>query len=360
MSTKIIVSVAGARPQFVKAAVVSRALKPLSGVEEIFIHTGQHYDANMSNIFFDEMEMKQPDYNLSVGSGSHAVQTARMLEGLEPILLKHKPACVLIYGDTNSTLAAALTSAKMHVPVAHVESGLRSFNRAMPEEINRIVADHLSDLLFAPTAVAVKNLLHEGIERKKIIETGDVMLDAALFYGERAREKSVVLKKLGLKSKDYVLATIHRAENVDDPERLKLICSALSDVSKKLPVVFPVHPRTRAKLGSAIGEKDVICIDPVGYIDMVALEASAALIATDSGGVQKEAYFHKVPCVTLRTETEWLELLDAGWNILAPPTPDQKLAETILSRVGTRGSDELLYGDGAASEKIATTLANTF
>jgi UDP-GlcNAc3NAcA epimerase len=362
VQSKTILTVVGARPQFVKAAVVSRALREFQSLREVLIHTGQHYDANMSEIFFAEMEMSAPVHNLSVGSGSHAVQTARMLEALEPIVLKYNPRCVLIYGDTNSTLAASLVSAKIGVPVAHVESGLRSFNRAMPEEINRTIADHLSDLLFAPTRLAVKNLLSEGIKRRKIIETGDVMLDAALFYGEQARRKSEIMKKLRLEARGYVLATIHRAENVDDPARLDLICSALLEVSKKMPVVFPVHPRTRNKLKRLVGRKGsrVLSIDPVGYLDMVALETGAAVIATDSGGVQKEAYFHRVPCVTLRTETEWVELLKTGWSVLAPPMKRTRLAEIILSRVGTVGREQALYGDGFASRKIAVSLVKAF
>jgi UDP-GlcNAc3NAcA epimerase len=357
-----IVTVVGARPQFVKAAVVSRALASVPALKEILIHTGQHYDANMSDVFFSEMSIRKPDHNLSVGSGSHAVQTAKMLEGLEPVFSEHQPRCVLIYGDTNSTLAAALTASKMHIPVAHVESGLRSYNRAMPEEINRIVADHLSDLLFAPTTVAVNNLLHEGIEPAKIIQTGDVMLDATLFYKARAESESSVLKKLSLEGKPFILATIHRAENVDDAEKLEIIWSALSLVAEKMPIVFPIHPRTRGKLASKIAamKTKILCIDPVGYLDMVALESKAALIATDSGGVQKEAYFHKVPCVTLRTETEWTELLKADWNILAPPVESGKLAATILSRVGTSGSSESLYGDGNAAKQIASDLQKKY
>jgi UDP-GlcNAc3NAcA epimerase len=353
-----IISIVGARPQFIKLAPVSRAFKDSGSFEEIVVHTGQHYDENMSDVFFSELEIRKPDVNLAVGSGSHAVQTARMLEGLEPIMVESRPDCVLIFGDTNSTLAAAVVAAKLHIPVAHVESGLRSFNRIMPEEINRIVADHLSDYLFAPTPLAVQNLKHEGLDPKSIIETGDVMYDAALFYGGRAASKQTIVDRLSLERKGYVLATFHRAENVDDPVKLKTICAALAEVAKDIPVVFPVHPRTKSRLGNELAGNNgrLLCIEPVGYIDMVALEANSALVATDSGGVQKEAYFHKVPCVTLRTETEWKELVETGWNTLAPPSSTPGLSTVLLSRVGTQGKNINLYGDGTAASIIANSL----
>lgn len=356
-----LVTVVGARPQFIKLAPVSRALLATGSIDEYVVHTGQHYDESMSNIFFEELKLKKPDSNLGVGSGSHAVQTARMLEGLEPIFIKENPDCILIYGDTNSTLSAALVASKLHIPVAHVESGLRSFNMAMPEEVNRIVADHLSEYLFAPTRAAMENLRKEGKDSKQVVLTGDVMYDAALQYGSSAAGVRTVIDQLSLERGKYVLTTLHRAENVDNSDRLEGIWRALGVVSKSLPVVFPVHPRTRERISRLQLEssKTVILIDPVGYLDMVALEANAALIATDSGGVQKEAYFHKVPCVTVRTETEWSELVESGWNVLAPPDDPETLARIILSRLGTSGRGVDLYGSGNASEIIRDKLLSS-
>ena len=351
-----ILSVVGARPQFIKAAAVSRVLRASPGVREVLVHTGQHYDDNMSQVFFEELEIPDPDYHLGIGGGTHGQNTGRMLEAIEGVLLKEKPDWVLVYGDTDSTLAGALAAVKLHIPVAHVEAGLRSFNRRMPEEINRILTDHASDLLFAPTETAVQNLLREGIPENRIHLVGDVMYDAALHYGAKAERKSRILERLGLQAKGYVLATIHRAENTDDQERLRVILEALAEVHQEVPVVFPVHPRTRKRaeafgLGSYL--EKVVALEPVGYLDMVMLEKNARLIVTDSGGVQKEAYFYRVPCVTVREETEWVELLKAEWNYLAAPQNAKDLALTILHRMRTKGVEIDLYGDGRASQKIS-------
>lgn len=358
-----IVSVVGARPQFVKAAVVSRAIRGRDGWTEVLAHTGQHYDADMSDVFFEELEIPRPDRTLGVGSGSHAVQTARMLERLEPVVVEEAPDVVLVYGDTNTTLAGALVAAKLHIPVAHVEAGLRSFNRAMPEELNRVVTDHLSELLIAPTETAVENLLHEGIEPDWIARVGDVMYDAALYYARRAGGQEL-LDRLGLTGGEYILATMHRAENTDDPERLGVLVEALRRVGRTLPVVLPLHPRTREALEregllEALAA-DIHLLDPVGYLDMIRLERDAALIATDSGGVQKEAFFHGVPCVTLRDETEWVELVELGWNRLAPPTGVDRVVSALREAVGTRGRSGEPYGDGQAGVAVVRAIEARF
>jgi UDP-GlcNAc3NAcA epimerase len=358
-----VVSVVGARPQFVKAAVVSRALRAVEGLREVFVHTGQHYDDNMSRIFFEELEIPQPDYNLGIGGGTHGQNTGRMLEAIEAVLLKEKPHAVLVYGDTDSTLAGALAAVKLHIPVAHVEAGLRSFNRRMPEEINRVLTDHASDILFAPTETAVKNLLREGIPEERVHLVGDVMYDAALLYGEKAERHSDVLARLGLSPKGYVLATIHRADNTDSPERLRVILEALAEVNRWVPVVFPVHPRTRERIkrfGLDSALKVLVVTDPVGYLDMIKLEKNAQLIVTDSGGVQKEAFFYRVPCVTLREETEWVELVSAGWNTLCPPLDKAQVTQTILESLGRVGVDLFAYGDGRAGNIIADVLVGLY
>lgn len=353
-----VVTVIGARPQFIKAAAVSRILR--KECDEILVHTGQHYDANLSDVFFEELEIPKPDYNLGIGSGSHGAQTGRMLEAIEQVLLKEKPDWVLVYGDTNSTLAGALAAAKLHIPVAHVEAGLRSFNRKMPEEINRVLTDHVSDLLFAPTKTAVKNLRQEGISEDRIHLVGDVMYDAALYYGEKARLESRVLEKLGLKPKEYILATVHRAENTNDPSRLRAIAEGFCEVSKEFLVVFPAHPRTckaleRYGLLEEIKTR-LMLIEPIGYLDMVMLEQSARLITTDSGGVQKEAFFYSVPCVTLRTETEWVELVELGWNIICPPFDAASINNVILKAVNQVGLGGNPYGDGFSGNSIVRIL----
>jgi UDP-N-acetylglucosamine 2-epimerase len=312
-----IVSIVGARPQFIKAAPVSKALRA-AGHQDFILHTGQHYGYGMSQVFFEELNIPQPDVNLGVGSGDHGWQTGQMLIGIEKVLMAEKPDWVLVYGDTNSTLAGALTAVKLHIPLAHVEAGLRSFNREMPEEHNRVLTDHCADLLFCPTQTAVDNLAREGIT-KNVHLVGDTMYDAVLQFGEIARQRSTILKDLGLQPKKYLLATLHRAANTDDPENLHNILAAFSEIEEL--IIFPVHPRTRQKISelgflNQTGTKNPKFIDPVGYLDMLVLEQSARLILTDSGGVQKEAYWLGVSCVTLRDETEWLETVTAGWNIL--------------------------------------------
>ena len=308
-------------------------------------------------IFFNELDIPKPDYNLGIGSASQGAQTGRMLEVIEDVLIEEKPDCVVVYGDTNSTLAGALAAAKLHIPVVHVEAGLRSFNRKMPEEINRILTDHASELLLAPTETAMRNLMREGFGQDRVHLVGDVMYDAALFYEKRAEASSSVLERLDLVPKGYILATVHRAENTDNPKRLKSILKALTIISEEVPVVMPMHPRTRAALraeGFVEQATDSIRVtEPVGYLDMVMLERNAMLIATDSGGVQKEAFFHRVPCVTLRDETEWTELVEIGWNRVISPTSCQAIVETIENALsGPRGSDVSPYGDGTAATKV--------
>lgn len=352
-----ILTIVGARPQFIKAAPVSRALAA-AGMREQIVHTGQHFDAGMSDVFFDELGIPAPAHHLGVSGGGHGAMTGAMLQALEPLMEREASDWVLVYGDTNSTLAGALAASKLHIPVAHVEAGLRSFNRRMPEEQNRIVTDHLSDLLLTPTDGATQRLREEGIPDARIVQVGDVMFDAALYYAERASERSAVLAQHGLEAGAYILATVHRADNTDDPERLRAIVDGLEAVAAEYPVILPLHPRTRAALGRhGIALTRVRAIDPVGYLDMVALERHAALIATDSGGVQKEAYFHGVPCVTLRDETEWTELVDLGWNRLAPP-PRADIASDIRAALGTTGGEGRPYGDGQAAEHIARVIGS--
>jgi UDP-GlcNAc3NAcA epimerase len=352
----VVVSIVGARPQFVKAAMVSQALRA-HGVREVLVHTGQHYDDNMSNVFFDELDMAPPDHNLGVGSGPHGSQTGQMLAGIEDVLLQHRPDYAVVYGDTNSTLAGALAAAKLQIPVAHVEAGLRSFNRAMPEELNRVLTDHLSSTLFAPTATALENLKREGIDDSRVKFVGDVMFDACLHYGGIAESRSTILDRVGLASRGYVLATVHRAENTDDVKRFRSIFGALAEIAREMSVVFPVHPRTRRLVDAMTSEcfvPDLHLIEPVGYLDMLMLEKHSALIATDSGGVQKEAFFYRVPSVTLRTETEWVELCELGWNRLAPPGDAHRIAETMRTamRAGP-GKEATPYGRGDAAQAIA-------
>lgn len=351
-----LLTIIGARPQFIKAATVSRVVAARDDIHEVLIHTGQHYDANMSDVFFEEMSIPHPDYNLGIGGGTHGAMTGRQLEAIEQVLLKEEPDYVLVYGDTNSTLAGALAGAKLHIPVAHVEAGLRSFNRKMPEEINRILTDHAASILFTPTETAVKNLLAEGIPEDSIKTVGDVMLDASLFYAARAR-KPAWFNALGLGGQAFVLATVHRAENTDDPSRLEQIFNGLSKSDK--PVVLPLHPRTRARLSEAgiVPSESVRVVDPVGYLEMVWLESNCDMICTDSGGVQKEAYFFSKPCLTMRDETEWVELVEHGWNQLVGAD-----SESICSGIAnpkTPQTQTNLYGSGAAAEAIVETLVQT-
>lgn len=354
-----IFTIIGARPQFIKAAAVSRRIAQEPGLQEALIHTGQHYDANMSDVFFEEMEIPRPAHHLGVAGGGHGDMTGRMLIALEELFLSERPDLVMIYGDTNSTLAGALAAAKLHIPVAHVEAGLRSFNKRMPEEVNRILADQCSDLLLTPTVVATGNLRREGISATKIVECGDVMFDASLHFAQKALKQGKGAAKFGVEPGAYVLATVHRQENTDDLGRLAAIIEGLSQVARELPVVLPLHPRTRVRVEAAqLGEKlnAINVIEPVGYLDMLALEKDAAVIATDSGGVQKEAFFHKVPCITLREETEWIELVQGGWNVLVPPANAQTIRDAILQARGTRGIDIAPYGNGDAAGIIVDHL----
>ncbi|MBU1694866.1 MAG: UDP-N-acetylglucosamine 2-epimerase (non-hydrolyzing) [Verrucomicrobia bacterium] len=341
-----IVSVIGARPQFIKAAAVSRVLRERH--TEILVHTGQHYDDNMSAVFFEELAIPEPDVNLGIGSGPQGTQTGAMLQAVEGILLREKPDWTLVYGDTNSTLAGALAAAKLNIPVAHVEAGLRSFNRKMPEEINRVLTDRLSSLLLCPSRTAVDNLAREGI-RAGVLEVGDVMADALAFAVEQATGRSSVLERMNLKPGGYLLATIHRAGNTDDLARLTRLLSALDTLAEGEPVIFPVHPRTRRAMAALPPPRSAAlrCIEPVGYLDMVMLEKSARLILTDSGGVQKEAYWLGVPCLTLREETEWVETVAADWNRVVGTSP-----ETIVSEARSftpPAERPALYGEGRAA-----------
>jgi UDP-GlcNAc3NAcA epimerase len=354
-----VASIVGARPQFIKAAALTRVLDSNAPFEHLLVHTGQHYDETMSEVFFQELEIPRPDYNLEVGSGTHGAQTGKMLGAIEDVLLQIVPDIALVFGDTNSTLAGALAAAKLHIPVAHVEAGLRSFNRRMPEEINRVLTDHASDLLFAPTAASVENLANEGIAANRIFAVGDVMYDVALYYGEKAETRSRILEYLHLKPKQYVLATIHRAENTDDDQRLRTIFGGLELVAREVNVVVPLHPRTlNAAKRRGIVFEHVQVIEPVGYLDMVMLEKHSRLIATDSGGVQKEAFFYNVPCVTLRSETEWLELLELGWNRVVPPSAPAKIAEAILENLDRSGASASPYGNGDAARKIIDVITD--
>jgi UDP-GlcNAc3NAcA epimerase len=357
---KSILTVIGARPQFIKASVVSKVIEQTVGLREIVVHTGQHFDANMSDVFFAELGMGAPKHHLGIGGGRHGEMTGRMLSGIEEILVTEQPDVVLVYGDTNSTLAGALAAAKLHIPVAHVEAGLRSFNLRMPEEINRILTDRISRWLFTPTEIASKHLRAEGISENQIIEVGDVMYDVALNHGDKVHADERVLKRLNLPPKSYVLVTVHRAENTDDPNRLAVIVDALKKVAESLPVIWPLHPRTRLTLEKSgilpIGVPHLHLIEPVGYLDMVQLEKYTSVIATDSGGVQKEAFFHGVPCVTLRDETEWVELVEAGWNRLAAPTSIDSVSQLIAAAIGSQGQNIRPYGNGKAAKDIVSVL----
>lgn len=350
-------TVVGARPQFIKMAPVSRELKKV-GIEEVVVHTGQHYDYEMNQIFFEQLNISEPDYYLGVGSGSHGYQTGEMLKRVEEVLKKENPDLVLVYGDTNSTLAGALAAVKLHIKVAHVEAGLRSFDKKMPEEVNRVLTDHISDYLFAPTETAVKNLHNEGI-MQGVYLTGDVMYDALLYNIDIARKNSRILKELGLNRKEYILATVHRAENTNNRKNLESIIGAFIESGEL--IVFPVHPRTRKYLKSyGLIEKikkseNILLIRPVGYLDMLILEENSNKIITDSGGVQKEAYFLKVPCITLRERTEWVETVEDGWNILVG-TDKERIIWAIHEFKPSGDTYSYKFGEGNASKKIAKLL----
>lgn len=346
-----VISIVGARPQFIKAAVVSRVLRKEH--TEILVHTGQHYDDEMSAIFFRDLDIPEPEYNLSIGSGSHGWQTGQMLQGIEKILRNEHPDWVLVYGDTNSTLAGALAAAKLHIPVAHVEAGLRSFNRQMPEEINRVLADHASDLLLCPSQTAVDNLAKEGLT-DRVHLVGDVMYEALMFAAKRAPQRSTILEDLDLEEKGYLVATVHRAENTDNPDHLHEILSAFNALDE--PVVFPVHPRTRNAIQRIeyTPASHVQLIEPVGYLDMVRLMQASRMVLTDSGGMQKEAYWLKVPCVTLRDETEWVETVAAGWNVIVG-ADGQRILRAVRS-LAPPAERPALYGNGQAAERCVDLL----
>ncbi len=352
-----VLTVVGARPQFIKAAAVSRELARI-GIPEILVHTGQHHDENMSDVFFDEMQIRRPDYNLEVSGLNHGAMTGRMLEKLETVLLAEHPDWALVYGDTNSTLAGALAASKLHIPVAHVEAGLRSFEMRMPEEINRIITDRISNVLFCPTQTAVDNLKNEGFGSfpVEIIRCGDVMYDTLLYYRNVAQQQSTIIKREGLSNAKFVLATLHRAENTDDPQRLQSIVRALNKIHQTTPVVLPLHPRTRGALEGKDISLDVHCIDPVGYFDMLALLDHCSLVMTDSGGLQKEAFLCRKNCVTLRDQTEWTELVAAGANILVGASSEriERAAQTMLQK--PFDASIALYGDGHAAQLIAARL----
>ena len=354
---KKILTIVGARPQLIKASTVSRAIKK-SGEKEIIVHTGQHFDRNMSDIFINEMGIPEPDYNLEINSLNHGAMTGRMMEKIEDVLLTEKPDLVIVYGDTNSTLAGALAAKKLCIELAHIEAGLRSFNIKMPEEINRILTDRISDYLFCPTGTAVKNLVAEGFKNlnSKIYEVGDVMYDAALYYSRFSQDKSSVISGLGLKDRNFVLCTVHREENTDNLKNLKSIISALNNINNKTRVVLPLHPRTRKAIRKHNLKLAFDPVEPVGYFDIIELLKHCKLVITDSGGMQKEAYFFSKYCITLREETEWIELVDNKVNVLAGTNADK------INRAFIQLSEEKpvkkasLFGNGQASEKIVKLL----
>ncbi|TAF87079.1 MAG: UDP-N-acetylglucosamine 2-epimerase (non-hydrolyzing) [Flavobacteriia bacterium] len=383
MTKKKILTVIGARPQIIKAAALSRAISSQFNdqLEEVLVHTGQHYDENMSAVFFEELGIPKPHYNLAVGSGAHGHMTAAMLSGLETILEKEKPTAVVVYGDTNSTIAAALAAAKIHIPVVHIEAGLRSFHKAMPEELNRIAADHMSTLLFVPTQAGITNLAKEGfelshkakatIDAPNVYHCGDVMYDNSLYFAELSAQKSTIISDLSLNERPFILCTIHRDSNTDDATALQSIFEALLELVKstQMAVILPLHPRTRGKIKSLLSpafqeqiksETRIQLIDPAGFLDMIALEKNARLIVTDSGGVQKEAYFFAKPCVILREQTEWVEVVEAGAAILTGAHTAQILhaAQQLLAM--DIQTDPAIFGDGHAAtficEKICSDL----
>ncbi|MBP6809939.1 MAG: UDP-N-acetylglucosamine 2-epimerase (non-hydrolyzing) [Saprospiraceae bacterium] len=355
-----IITVIGARPQFVKAAVVSRAFRAYPSIEEKIVHTGQHFDANMSDIFFEEMEIPRPHFNLEINSLSHGAMTGRMLEHIEEVLLAEKPDALLVYGDTNSTLAGALAARKLQIPVMHVEAGLRSHNNAMPEETNRILTDRISKVLFCPTKTAVTNLQLEGFEHFdcSILQVGDVMEDAAIYYAPRSTKHSNILKTLHLEGTDFALCTLHRAENTDDPARFRAIVEALNETATRMPVVLPLHPRTQKLLEKNGLQINAITVPPLGYFDMLSLLQHCCVVMTDSGGLQKEAYFFGKFCLTLRDDTEWTELVEEGFNFLVGA--DKNLILNTLEGVFSKKFPEKkdFFGGGKASARIAEVVAN--
>jgi UDP-GlcNAc3NAcA epimerase len=350
-------TVVGARPQFIKAAVVSHAINETEGLEEVLVHTGQHFDANMSQVFFEQMRIPKPTHNLGINGVSHGKMTGRMLEGLEELMLKEKPDMVLVYGDTNSTLAGALAASKQHIPVAHVEAGLRSFNMKMPEEINRILTDRISAILFCPTDTALQNLSKEGFVDFdiKIVPCGDVMYDASLHFAQVADQKQIEIPK-----GKYILTTLHREENTSSPERLSSIVEALNKIHKEIPVYMPLHPGTANRLKSIDVKPQFNLLEPLGYLEMIKYIKGAKLIMTDSGGLQKEAYFFGKYCITMREETEWIELVSNGFNQLAGWKKEQILQAFEIASDKEPFETGALYGDGDAAKKIASSIAEYF
>ena len=372
-----IVTIIGARPQIIKAAALSRAIRNhySDKIQEIIVHTGQHYDENMSQVFFDELAIPRPDYNLNVGSASHGAQTARMIEGIEALLIKENPDYLVLYGDTNSTLAGALAAAKIHLPIAHIESGLRSFRKDMPEEINRVVSDHCSTLLFTPTLVGFNNLKREGfpignegpysIDNPKVYHCGDIMYDNSMYFSTMAETKTDIIVRLKLEGKPFALATIHRDSNTDNPDRFNAIFKAILKMSDECPIVLPMHPRTSKLIKTnleeglqenILGAPNIHVIPPVSFLEMIALERNAKLVVTDSGGVQKEAYFFKKPCIVLRPETEWTEILETGNNVLTD-ADEARITEAWRRFMECPPSNfPEIFGDGHAAEFILERL----
>lgn len=350
-----LITIVGARPQFVKAAALSRELKKHAEFEEILVHTGQHFDGKMSDVFFDEMDIPKPKYNLEINSLSHGAMTGRMLEKIEDVLLIEKPDMVLVYGDTNSTIAGALAAKKLHISVGHIEAGLRSFNIKMPEEVNRILTDRISDVLFCPTDTAIENLKNEGYNSLDalVLKSGDVMQDAALYYAETSDTKSKVISELNLDDKRFCLATIHRAENTDEPARLKSIFESLDKINAQFQVIIPIHPRTKKILENYKIYTSVKLIEPVGYFDMIELLKGCDFVLTDSGGLQKEAFFFGKNCITLRDETEWVELVEEGYNLVVGAKKDKILYAFEKTKSKKNDFSKDLYGNGKASKNIA-------
>lgn len=363
-----VLTIVGARPQFIKAATVSREIGARADISEVIVHTGQHYDVNMSEIFFTQLDIPIPQHNLNVSGLAHGAMTGRMLEGIEELISQEKPDWVLVYGDTNSTLAGALAATKLGVPLAHVEAGLRSHNPRMPEEINRVLTDRVSSCLLCPTAAAVDNLRQEGypfmanvnaqaVGKQRVVKVGDVMYDAALYYRERVKNEMDV-EIYGVSHKQYALCTLHRQENTDNQDRLLSILNALQEVAQDRPVLIPLHPRTRSKMGHVFEGarlENLIVIDPLPYLEMQGLQMGASLILTDSGGMQKEAYFHRVPCITLRDETEWTETVTSGWNQIVG-ADSCRILEAVRQAEAPGCDSENIYGEGDAARKVVDAL----
>lgn len=355
-----VVTIVGARPQFVKAAALSRAFQEIGGIVEVIVHTGQHFDKNMSDVFFEEMQIPNPQYNLAINSLSHGAMTGRMIEKIEEVLLKENPDFMLVYGDTNSTLAGAIAASKIHIPIVHVEAGLRSFDMKMPEEVNRILTDRISSILFCPTETAIQNLEKEGFESidVEVVKSGDVMEDAALYYEKLSREKATVLNINNLEESTYYLCTLHRAENTNSQERLAEIIQGLNSIAVNHKVVLPVHPRTKELLLCHDLHQNILILEPVGYFDMIALIKNSRLVVTDSGGLQKEAYFFNKFCVTARDQTEWVELVTYGYNKIVGASSAKMIEAVNYFEAQTFRKKSELYGGGKASQFMAEYLKN--